>query len=187
MPGGSGPAIPRVGWQRRGVTTQELWPYHPDDEDGHIHGRLTLARINDARTRQASADFERIDAGDIPKMKQAIADHNVLYVSAKIHKGWFPPLLPDQSVIVPNDTCTHAPQPPYCDEPLNGYHAFLIVGYDKKGFWVHNSWGRYWGDDGYALLPYEEWKVHGGAVWVPRYTAPTPSSVKPTTSISSPV
>lgn len=37
-----------------------------------------------------------------------------------------------------------------------GYHAVSVVGWNKDGFIVRNSWGTYWGDKGYTLLPYSD-------------------------------
>lgn len=37
----------------------------------------------------------------------------------------------------------------------NAGHAMLIVGWNDSGFIVQNSWGKNWGDNGYAILPYE--------------------------------
>jgi len=36
-----------------------------------------------------------------------------------------------------------------------GYHCILVVGYDDTGFICLNSWGRYWGDNGYCTVPYD--------------------------------
>jgi hypothetical protein len=38
----------------------------------------------------------------------------------------------------------------------NGAHAYAIVGYDDSNqkFVIKNSWGDYWGDQGYGYLPY---------------------------------
>ena len=38
---------------------------------------------------------------------------------------------------------------------LEGYHAIAIVGYNKDGVIIRNSWGESYGTDGYALLPNE--------------------------------
>ena len=35
-----------------------------------------------------------------------------------------------------------------------GNLAFAIVGYDGKGFYIQNSWGKSWGDGGVALWLY---------------------------------
>ena len=42
-------------------------------------------------------------------------------------------------------------------ESLIGGHAVTLVGYDynKKQFMVRNSFGEYWGDRGYFLMPFE--------------------------------
>lgn len=41
------------------------------------------------------------------------------------------------------------------DSSLGG-HAISIVGYNKDGFIIRNSWGKYWGKGGYALLKYKD-------------------------------
>lgn len=38
----------------------------------------------------------------------------------------------------------------YRPETVRGGHAVCLVGYDKKGFIVRNSWGRGWGNTGFA-------------------------------------
>lgn len=45
------------------------------------------------------------------------------------------------------------------DESLGG-HAMTIVGYNKVGFIIRNSWGMDWGDFGYTIFPYEDWGLH---------------------------
>ncbi len=42
------------------------------------------------------------------------------------------------------------------DESKGGMHAMTLVGYDeqKQAFRLINSWGKYWGDGGYAWLSY---------------------------------
>ena len=37
-----------------------------------------------------------------------------------------------------------------------GGHAISIVGYTKKGFIIRNSWGKSWGQNGYAILKYAD-------------------------------
>ena len=34
-----------------------------------------------------------------------------------------------------------------------GYHAVVIYGYDKDGFWCQNSWGKSWGKSGKFFVP----------------------------------
>jgi uncharacterized protein YvpB len=44
------------------------------------------------------------------------------------------------------------------EEKVQGLHAVAIVGYTKEGFIIRNSWGRFYGDGGYAILPYDDFK-----------------------------
>lgn len=39
---------------------------------------------------------------------------------------------------------------------FEGGHAVAIVGYNKDGFIIRNSWGKYYGQDGYTILPYRD-------------------------------
>lgn len=39
---------------------------------------------------------------------------------------------------------------------LMGYHAIAIVGYDKNGFIIRNSWGKSYADGGYTSIPEDE-------------------------------
>ena len=55
-----------------------------------------------------------------------------------------------------------------------GGHAFAIIGYDQRGFWVQNSWGRGWGLGGRALWTYEDWQQNITDAWVLRLALSTP-------------
>jgi hypothetical protein len=37
-----------------------------------------------------------------------------------------------------------------------GGHAVAIVGYNEDGFIIRNSWGRSYGDNGYSVIPYDD-------------------------------
>jgi hypothetical protein len=45
------------------------------------------------------------------------------------------------------------------DKMLGG-HAILVVGYNKGGFILRNSWGTSWGDKGHAVYPYSHFGSH---------------------------
>lgn len=47
------------------------------------------------------------------------------------------------------------------DDPLLGGHAVAVIGYDRNGFLIRNSWGTEWGIDGHTVLPFSDW----GSVW----------------------
>lgn len=67
--------------------------------------------------------------------------------------------------LVMNGPCVGA-LPVYSDNPdfwnkkngqsLQGYHAISIMGYDKDGFFIRNSWGTAFADRGYTHIDYEE-------------------------------
>jgi hypothetical protein len=54
------------------------------------------------------------------------------------------------------------------DETIGG-HAMLVVGYIAgKGFIIKNSWGKYWGDDGFCIMAPEYLAWEGTRdIWVP--------------------
>lgn len=158
------------GWNLTGAARDDVWPYDPNDEDGAVHGSLTLARLLDARTRRMRS-YRKIAAADVDAMRDAIADGHVLYVSADLHSGWHRLYLRDNGARLAGGQSGLAHEPVIenlpDDEPREG-HAFVIVGYDddKRAFWVHNSWGPEWGAEGYALLPYADWLARGRDAWV---------------------
>ena len=46
------------------------------------------------------------------------------------------------------------------NQQMEGGHAVAIVGWDKNGFIIRNSWGTEWGCNGYSYYPYEDWGMH---------------------------
>lgn len=40
------------------------------------------------------------------------------------------------------------------DGECEGYHMMLLCGWNEKGYIVQNSWGKDWGNNGRAILPY---------------------------------
>ena len=49
--------------------------------------------------------------------------------------------------------------------PADGAHAFAIVGYNRVGFIIHNSWDTNWGTRGRAVLSYEDWIENAMDCW----------------------
>jgi hypothetical protein len=143
------------GWSRTGVARDELWPYDPDDEFGTVHGDLTLARLLDARHRPLLG-YRRIARVDITSIKDALASGHALFAAATLHVGWYRLFMPEVDSVIerrPGDA-------------ERGGHAIVIVGYDDRGLWIHNSWGPEWGVEGYGILPYDDWLAGGLDAWV---------------------
>lgn len=43
----------------------------------------------------------------------------------------------------------------YVPTVLDGRHAVVCYGWNEKGLLIQNSWGKYWGNNGCFILPYE--------------------------------
>lgn len=87
---------------------------------------------------------------DVTDYHAAINDVGAIYVSAQIHENWRNPVA---GRIEPGGA------------PIGG-HAFVVVGYDAEGFWVLNSWGERWGQDGVAHWAYRDWAATIMDAWV---------------------
>jgi len=143
------------GWKNSGVCTEESWPYFtsPDKK-----GNLTVEKAKEARQNTIGA-YYRIRP-ILADFHSAIAEIGVIVVSAKIHKNWDSPV---------NGIINYS-----SDLEKTGGHAFAIVGYNDKGFWIQNSWGAQWGQNGLALWLYEDWIDNIMDAWVFRLSLPTP-------------
>ncbi|MCC6869360.1 MAG: C1 family peptidase, partial [Burkholderiales bacterium] len=137
------------GWHKHGVCASELW-------DKTADATLSEERINDAARRPLGAYF-RVNHRDLVAMHAALAEVGTLFVSASVHAGW--------------DAVAADGRIPWRDGSTGG-HAFALVGYDRKGFWVHNSWGPGWGRGGFGHVAYEDWLANGTDAWVARLAVP---------------
>ena len=43
---------------------------------------------------------------------------------------------------------------------LVGGHAVTVIGYNRDGFIIRNSWGTQWANDGYSIYKYTDWNAH---------------------------
>jgi hypothetical protein len=141
------------GWQKHGVCSEALWPYRP----GPQAETLTDSRARDATKRPLGAYF-RVNHRDVVAMHAALAEVGILYATAQVHSGW--------------DAVDPATGDIPLEESIQGGHAFAIVGYDERGFWIQNSWGRSWGLGGFARVSYDDWLQNGTDVWVARLGVP---------------
>lgn len=51
-------------------------------------------------------------------------------------------------------------KPSFGSGKIIGGHAVCIVGYDRHGFIIRNSWGWDWADDGHSNYSYKDWGSH---------------------------
>jgi hypothetical protein len=141
------------GWHRHGVCSLARWPKAGQGTSSTL---LTADRAKDALKRPLGAYF-RVNHQDLVAMHAALAEVGILFATASCHSGW------DD---VGGDGIIH-----YQDGDVGG-HAFAIVAYDQKGFWIQNSWTPKWGHDGFGHLGYDDWLKNGNDVWVARLGAP---------------
>lgn len=141
------------GWHRHGVCSETTWPYRP----GIAAEPYTAARADDAQRHPLGA-YYRVNHRDLVAMHAAFAQVGVLYASSAVHDGW--ERVPGSGRIA------------WADQTVTGYHAYAIVGYDRDGFFIQNSWGGRWGDRGCGWVSYDEWLQRGTDVWVARLAVP---------------
>ena len=142
------------GWSNMGVCSEALAPYQESESNWH----LTIEQAKDARKTTVGAYF-RVSKR-LSDYHAALNEVGVLYASARVHDGW------RRSNVVNGDI-------PHRAAHL-GNHAFAIVGYNQEGFYVQNSWGKTWGNDGVALWLYEDWLENIRDAWVVRLALSTP-------------
>jgi hypothetical protein len=140
------------GWHKHGICSDQCWPYKSTDNGSS----LNESRTSDALQRPLGA-YYRVNHKDLVAMHTAMAEVGVLYATSVVHAGWN--VVKKDGIIA------------YKSEPTGG-HAFAIVAYDGRGFWIQNSWGDDWGKKGFGLISYDDWLEHGTDVWVARLGAP---------------
>jgi hypothetical protein len=133
-------------WHKHGACKLNLWPQM--EISIKDQGAEWIA---DAFQTPLGA-YYRVDHMSIPDIHAAINETGFVYVTAQTHSGW------DEAKdgIIEFDN-TQTP---------SGGHAFLLVGYDEKGFWLQNSWGDTWGNKGFARLNYKDWTANCMDSWV---------------------
>lgn len=103
------------GWFKHGLCALALWEGRTPDPT------LDVKRSADALARPLGAYF-RVNHKDLVAMHAAINEVGVLYATARVHQGW-------QEVRQGDEAIAYRPG-------VIGGHAFAIVGYDRRGFWI---------------------------------------------------
>ena len=166
------------GWFRNGACRLDLW-----DESTAVNDMPPAASDpsldwwRDALLRPVGA-YYRIDAESVADLQMAIDEVGAVLASAFVHSGWLAlgasekrprrkarPAAAKTKVIpdIPFDSA----------KGIEGGHAFVLVGYDDRGFFVRNSWGETWGASGLARIGYDDWLAHKMDAWVVQLGVPT--------------
>ncbi|MEZ0154574.1 MAG: C1 family peptidase [Candidatus Reddybacter sp.] len=146
------------GWKNMGVCSDDKWVFKVDKP-----GQLTIERAMAARDNPLGAYYRL--RPNIVDYHAALNEVDAIYVSARVHSGWFS---------LPKSDGTEIPVI-QANAGLAGGHAFAIVGYNSLGFIVQNSWGKDWGWSGFAIWSYEDWHANVSDGWVFRLGLPTPT------------
>ena len=146
------------GFYHNGVCSKKKAPYRDGEGDWY----LTLEQAKEARNIGLGAYYRL--RPKISDYHAALNETGVIYASARIHEGWENPA---KGVIVPSSL-------------TQGGHAFIILGYDSKGFIIQNSWSEKWGGfkgrPGIAHWSYADWAATIMDAWVLRLAVPTPEA-----------
>lgn len=145
------------GWYHNGVCLESRWPY--------AEGSDTLPKSgwdSDAVERTLGV-YYRIDPQAITDLQAAILEVGAIYASSYTHKGWDTV----KTSTKPPTSHTTLPVIAYDGKPSrSGGHAFALVGFNRVGFVIQNSWGDQWGAGGFAVISYADWLAHAMDVWV---------------------
>jgi hypothetical protein len=157
-------------WHKHGVCTEKLWPYR--DAAGHVRFiQPHESWAEDALQRRLGV-YYRVNRSSVVDMQAAILEIGAIYVSSDVHDGW--------GVGASKASITgHASLPvikPMKKPDSLGGHAFALVGFNRIGFVVQNSWGMRWGNCGFGVLPYEEWVKYGTDAWIAALGVPASAS-----------
>jgi pimeloyl-ACP methyl ester carboxylesterase len=141
------------GWANMGVCEESYWIYKPSKP-----GTLSLDAARNARSNTIGAYYRLRPR--IADFHAALNETGVIFCSANVHAGWSRNQAKSGTI-------------PFSSNRTGG-HAFSLIGYTKKGFWVQNSWGEKWGNAGIALWHYEDWERNLIDAWVFRLALATP-------------
>ncbi len=145
------------GWHHNGVCLKSKWPYAAGSDT------LPKSGWDSDAIEHTLGVYYRIDLQTITDLQAAILEVGAVYVSAYTHKGW--------DAVKTNATppASHADLPviPYDGKPSRkGGHSFALVGFNRTGFVLQNSWGNNWGAGGFAVISYADWLAHAMDAWV---------------------
>lgn len=145
------------GWYHNGVCLESKWPYGTGDD------ALPAQGWDIESIEQTLGVYYRIDPQAITDLQAAIQEVGAIYASSYTHRGW------DKVKTSAKPPSAHATLPliDYDGKPSrSGGHAFALVGFNRTGFIIQNSWGDNWGAGGFAVIGYADWLTHAMDVWV---------------------
>jgi len=157
------------GWARFGACAEALWSAATMPQATNEPGQDWWL---DAVKRPLGA-YYRVDPQNLGHMQTALSETTVLYASAAWHDGWESGRNVGAGKPAPS-TFADVWEIPHAQAGAEDQgHAFVIVGYNARGFLIQNSWGAQWGSGGFALLTYRDWLTNGMDCWAVQLGVPT--------------
>jgi len=133
-----------------GIVLEREYPYR------------TKRKINKtllARARRFTiAGYAKVNS--IDELKRALIDNGPCYIAVPVY-----------------DDGIRMWKQKHLNQKQTGGHAMCLVGYNKDGFIIRNSWGTRWGNSGYCIFPYKDWGCQW-EVWT-TIDAKTAKALKP--------
>lgn len=156
------------GWMRHGVCTDVLWPLTLKGAENFDQFKADEARMT------PGGAFYRLMHRQIRDVHAAIAEVGAVYMTLMVHDGWDDPSGEAREIVYfEGQSQRHRKLPVIVrQDRAKAAHAVAIVGYTEDGFIIQNSWGEEWGNDGFALLPYEDYMLHAIDLWVAQLGVP---------------
>ncbi len=148
------------GFFHNGACRAETAPYRP----GETNWSLGIEAAVEARDVSLGA-YYKVEPR-LSDTQLAICEAGAVVVSARIHQNWLGKL--------PKGRISFR-------KGMIGTHAFVLLGYDDKGFILQNSWGPKWGfwnkQPGLAHWSYEDWAENIIDTWVLRLAPRAPGTL----------
>lgn len=157
------------GWMKHGVCEEVLWL---NSQKGPHHLTPDVAR---AALHIPGGAFYRVMHRQVRDIHAALHEVGIVYCTLMVHEGWDAPSGISANIIYTDDKGNQRKlQLPVIKRRgrADSGHAIALVGYTTDGFIVQNSWSNGWGENGFALLPYEDFLLHATDVWVAQLGVP---------------
>lgn len=147
--------------QKYGICSELLWPY----DIKKFTVRPTDECYKDALSRTITS-YQSL--GTIDEILSAINENKPVVIGMTVYDSFNKVSKSDPVIHLPNQN----------ELGTGGGHAMTIVGYniDKRQLLIKNSFGKNWGDNGYAWLPFDYVESEGFEKWVFDISDQTPIS-----------
>ncbi|MGH8176957.1 MAG: C1 family peptidase [Steroidobacter sp.] len=147
-------------WHKHGVCAEQHWPYR--DKTRKVRFVPPAPGWSSDALQRRLGVYYRVNRASVVDMQAAILEIGAIYVSSDVHDGWA--IAARKREVTGHDSLP-AVKPIKRQDTLGG-HAYALVGFNRVGFVIQNSWGEQWGNCGFGVLPYEEWVRYGADAWI---------------------